>query len=213
MASSKKMIFLYGAGGHAKVIVDIIEKENRHELAFIVDDRPGLKGKTLLDYPIIGGREELFKISKRPLKAVVSIGENQAREIVANWLSDHGFGFASVIHPSASIARDVKIGYGTVIMANVAVNACTRIGNHAVINTGASIDHDCTIGDYVHIAPGAVLCGTVRVGRLSLVGAGSVIIPNIRIGENALIGAGTTVHYDLVDGAKIVGPRAGRVDG
>jgi len=208
MNSPQQEIFLYGAGGHAKVIIDIIEKEKKHKIAFIIDDRPQIKGSHILGYPIIGGIREFLLIQQKPSKAIISIGNNQNRKKIAKLLKKHDIEFPNAIHPRAVIAKEVFISSGTVVMANVAINSCTYIGKHVIINTGANIDHDCNIADYVHIAPGATLCGNINVGEGSLIGAGSTITPNVMIGKNVLIGAGTTIYKNVQDNSKVIGPRA-----
>jgi len=39
---------IYGAGGHAKVIVDIVHKCRRYEIAGLIDDNSGRRGERLL---------------------------------------------------------------------------------------------------------------------------------------------------------------------
>jgi sugar O-acyltransferase (sialic acid O-acetyltransferase NeuD family) len=207
MPSEKQPIFIFGASGHSKVIIDILEKGNKFALQFLVDDNPSLKGIVFFGYPVIGGKSELLARNTENFQAIVAIGKNESRCTISQWLQQNGFQLGSAIHPSAQIGREVVLGGGTVVMANVVINPATVIGENAIINTGATIDHDCVIGDGVHIAPGVTLCGTVHVGKKSFVGAGSTVINNISIGENVYIGAGTTIYRDVPDGMKIVGPR------
>lgn len=199
-------IFVFGASGHAKVVIDIIEKQGLYDIAFLVDDDTLLKDTEVYGYCVVGGREELLAGNVR--KGIVAIGSNRARCHVAAWLVDNGFELVTAIHPSAQLARGVVIGSGTVVMAGVAVNSNASIGNNVIINTGAGIDHDCTVGNGVHIAPGTVLCGTVTVGDGCFICAGTTIIPNLTIGRNVTVGAGSTVIRDLPDNVTVVGSPA-----
>lgn len=201
-------IFVYGAGGHAKVVIDIIEREGRYEVAFLVDDDPALKGSEVYGYPVIGGKEALPARREEVCGGIVAIGSNSARMKVAEWLTDNTFRLVTAVHPSAQLARGVTVGQGSVIMAGAVINPDTQISDNVIINTRASIDHDCQVGDGVHIAPGAVLCGTVSVGEGSFVCAGATIAPNLKIGEHAIIGAGSTVIRDVPDGVTVVGSPA-----
>ena len=202
----KEKIFVFGASGHAKVVVDIIEQQGLYQVAFLVDDDAALKGREVYGYRVIGGKAELLEAGVR--RGIVAIGSNRARVSVGAWLVEHGFELVSAIHPSAQIARGVTIGSGTVIMAGAVVNSDSAIGYDVIINTGASVDHDCTIGDGAHIAPGTTLCGTVRVGAGTFVCAGSTVIPNLTIGSNAVVGAGSTVIREVADGVTVVGSPA-----
>ena len=202
----KEQIFVFGASGHAKVVLDIIERQGLFQVAFLVDDDPGLKGSELYGYRVIGGKAELLEATAK--RGIVAIGSNRARVAVGAWLTEHGFELVSAIHPSAQIARGVSIGSGSVVMAGAVINSDSTIGYDVIINTRASVDHDCTVGDGVHIAPGSTLCGTVRVGAGTFVCAGSTVIPNLTIGSNAVVGAGATVIRDVADGSTVVGSPA-----
>ena len=205
----KGKIFVFGASGHAKVVIDIIERQNLYEIAFLVDDAPSLKGQWVYGYHVLGGKEELLSSGIRC--GIVAIGSNCARSGVAAWLRSKGFELVTALHPSAQIARGVTVGGGTVIMAGVVINSDTAIGRDVIVNTRASIDHDCMIGNGVHIAPGTTLCGTVTVGDGSFVCAGVTIIPNLIIGSNVTVGAGSTVIRDVTEGITVVGSPAKQI--
>lgn len=210
MADSKDKIFVYGASGHAKVVVDIIERQGLYDVAFLVDDNTALQGKEIYGYSVIGGKTELLNHCKTsPLsKGIVAIGDNSIRMRIATWLKSECFALISAIHPGAWLARGVRVGEGTAIMAGAVINSDATIGDSCIVNTKASIDHDCAISDGVHIAPGVTLCGGVSIGSGSFVGAGAVVIPNLAIGRNALVGAGATVVKDVSDGVLVTGTPA-----
>ena len=199
-------VFIFGASGHAKVVIDILERMNGMKVAFVVDDAVSTHGGSIRGYSIIGGRDALLANRRKVTKGgIVAIGDNGARARVAEWLAEQGFRAATALHPVAAIARGVEIGAGTAVMAGAVINSEAQIGSHVIVNTGATIDHDCTIGDCVHIAPGCNLCGGVSVGAGAMLGVGTKVIPGIRIGVNAIIGAGSTVLEDVPDGARMAG--------
>ncbi|MBR5623069.1 MAG: acetyltransferase [Opitutales bacterium] len=191
------MFFLYGAGGHAKVILDILRAQGV-AVDCICDDNAAASEFSGL--PVLCGSESPTGTT------IVAIGKNEVRRKIVAFLEDRGgVNFATAIHPSAVISPSVKIGGGTVIMPGALVNVDTQIGAHSIINTGASVDHDCRIGDFVHIAPHVTLCGNVSVGSNAWVGAGATIIQGISVGENAYIGAGAVVIKDVPANAVVVG--------
>lgn len=204
----KEKIFVFGASGHAKVVIDIIERQGLYDIAFLADDDPGLKGGVIYGHRVIGGKTELLGHRDSVPAGIVAIGSISARVKVADWLEENGFRLVSVVHPSAQLARGVRIGAGTAIMAGTVINSDSTVGRNVIVNTRASIDHDCTIGDGVHIAPGAILCGTVTVGAETFICAGSTIIPNLTIGNNVVVGAGATVIRDIPDKVTAVGSPA-----
>lgn len=209
---SRPALVLAGASGHAKVVIDVIEREGRYEIAYLLDDDPALHGKTFFGYAVRGGIETIGAEPPNPRPStLVSIGSNAARTRIAVWLRNRGFELARAIHPHAQLGRGASIGAGTVVMAGVVVNSDATVGENVIVNTGATVDHDCSVGNGAHIAPGAHLCGGVQVGTGSFVGAGAVIIPGVRVGANAVIGAGATVLDDVPDNAKMVGSPARRL--
>lgn len=184
---------LYGASGHAKVIIDILEA-NGEKIDFIVDDNPELK--ELLGY-------EVRRNTGYYDKMIIAIGSCQARKMVADSIEVSRY--LTAVHPSAVVSLRVRLGDGTVVMQGAVVQSCARIGKHCIVNTGASVDHDCVIEDFVHIAPHATVLGGVKVGRGTWIGAGSVVKQNVTIGSNCVIGAGAVVICDVPDGATVVG--------
>lgn len=198
-------IFLYGASGHAKVVIDIIERQGSNTIAFLIDDNLALKGQDFFGYPVIGGKVDLLALPVRPSKCIVAIGSNYARVTVAEWLTSNGFELVAAIHPSAQLGRGVSVGEGAVVMAGAVINCDTRIGRNVIVNTRASIDHDCLVGDGAHLGPGSTLCGTVSVGKKTFVCSGATVIPNLTIGEYVTIGAGSTVIRDVQDGKTVAG--------
>jgi sugar O-acyltransferase (sialic acid O-acetyltransferase NeuD family) len=198
-------VLIYGAGGHAKVVVDILERQKKYQIVGLLDDRPEKWDQLLASYRIIGGIDALQSAEWRSCKLILAVGDNKARMRLAHRLEGLTFQFATAIHPSAQIARDVTIHDGTVIMANAAVNSGTVLGSHVIVNTGSSVDHDCTIEDFAHIAPGAHVAGEVFVGSGTQVSIGASVIPSVHIGQWTIVGAGATVIGDLPDNVTAVG--------
>ncbi|MFD1142141.1 acetyltransferase [Larkinella insperata] len=189
-------MLLYGASGHAKVIISCLQAAGVAVDA-IFDDDPDKK--KLLTIPVVGGYRAEYNPGE-PL--VVAIGDNRVRCRLAQWIQ-HPFGTA--VHPSALIDSSVMLGNGSVVMHGAILQVDTCVGNHVIINTGASVDHDCTVADFVHVAPGAVVCGGIQVGTGTLIGAGAVVCPNLNIGRWATVGAGAVVTRPIPDYAVVVG--------
>lgn len=205
MPRKRESLLIYGASGHAKVIIDAVERGSQYKIAGLFDDDPKLHGSDCFSYRVLGGFETLEGASHRRCPLVIAVGSNDARCKLDERLSVLGWQFACVIHPSTHIGRGVTLGPGTVVMAGAVINTDTIVGRHAIINTGATLDHDCIIEEFAHISPGAHLAGGVRIGRLAHVGIGAVVIQGIHIGEGAIIGAGAAVVDDVPDHVTAVG--------
>ena len=185
-------MYLYGASGHAKVIIDILEASNI-EIEALIDDNQNIN--KLHTYRVLHGITNASPI-------IISIGANLIRKKIAEKLTGT-FGLA--IHPTAILSPTAKINVGTVVMQGAIIQSDTTIGKHCIINTRASVDHECIIEDFVHISPGAVLCGNVSVGEGTWIGAGATIAPGIKIGKWSIIGAGAVVVRDVEANTVVAG--------
>lgn len=190
-------LVLYGAGGHAKVIYDIILSNNML-LEFLVDDHPPADFFHHLE--VYQPSAEILKNKK----LIVAIGDGLVRENVVNSIKDI-CQFETLVHYSAFVSRFSELGEGTVVMPQVCVNAEVKIGKHCIINTASVIEHDCIIEDYVHISPSVTMAGNITVKKRAQIGIGTRIIPGVTIGEDAIIGAGAVILKDVPAGATVVG--------
>lgn len=195
--SGNTKLLVIGAGGHAKVVVDCIEEENKYQITTILDDAPPA-------YFIGQYQVELRELNYeyQSLNAIIAIGNPIHRKKIANQLKSN---FVMTIHPSAVVSKHAKIGESCQVFATAVINAAATIGKHCIINTGAIIEHDCVLEDFVHVAPNATLGGGVRVGESSHIGMGASILQNITIGKNVTIGAGAVVTKDIPDNCTAVG--------
>jgi len=190
-------VIIIGGGGHAKVLIDCIERENKLEIVSVLDDNPDLH--QILQYPVF--RRTEFEANKN-VKVILAIGNNITRKKIA---ADLTVDYATTIHPSAIISKYTTIGKGTQIFAGAVINAGAIIGDHCIINTGAIIEHDCILEDFVHVSPNAALSGGVKIGSGSHFGIGANVIQNITIGSNVTIGSGAVVISNIPDNCTAVG--------
>lgn len=195
--SSLLRMYIYGASGHGRVIIDLIDSfETIHG---VFDDDPSVK--EILGYPVTTGVPQNFVFNSN---LFISIGDNKVRKCIAEKLANR-VKFANIIHESAIFSRRAHLGSGCVVMEGAIIKVNCLIGDQVIINTGASVDHDCTIGDYVHIAPQATLCGGIEVGEGTLIGANAIILPGIKLGKWCVVGSGSIVNRDMPDGSKWIG--------
>lgn len=194
----KKKISIYGASGHGKVVIDILNSTEVYRLGYVFDDDVTIesfrncKVESCLD---------IKKLQEFPL--IFTIGNNKIRKnVVAKF--KHLIAPA-IIHSHSVISSSSTLGDGTVVMAGAVINSDATIGEHVIVNTGAIVEHDCLLEDYVHISPNASLAGGVKVGKGAHIGIGAQVIQGIKIGQWAMIGAGAVVINDVPNGATVVG--------
>jgi UDP-perosamine 4-acetyltransferase len=196
---------IIGAGGHGKVVLDILRAAGMHRPVGFVDADPSLSGQVVSGLPVLGQINLLPKLRGKARGAVIAIGDNRTRLHYADLLRQHDFELLSAIHPSAVVSGVARLGQGVVVAAGAVVGTDTAVGDCAIINTSAIVDHECQLDSGVHVCPGAALAGRVHVQEMAFLGLGCRIIQCLTIGRNAVVGAGAVVIRDVPDGATVVG--------
>ena len=183
-------VFVVGAGGHGKVVVQIL-REIGAKLGGVLDDDPSAETSELTEY--LGPISKLRQIDQP--QAVIAIGDNMIRRRVRDQLDAR---WITLIHPSSYVAPSAKLGRGVVVCANASICEDATIGEHSIVNTNTSVDHDTLIGEFTHLACGVTLAGGVTVGDDALIGAGATILPFVSVGNRSVLGAGSVATRNVV---------------
>lgn len=193
-------IAVFGASGHARVIIDMLRQTDQHHVAGLVDSGHQ-RGARVHGVEVLGTDEDVPHLAERyGLDGyLVAVGDNWRRKRIVQEVGDRApeLSPVKVVDRSAAIGRNVEIGGGSVVMAGAVINAGTRIGDHCIVNTSSSVDHECVLGDFASVAPGATLGGNVRMGGCSAVCLGANVVHEVEIGRHSVIGAGAVVVEDV----------------
>lgn len=203
--NNKKMNIALGAGGHAKVVIELCEKVGIKIDA--ISHNSNKKLKNFLNIKVLNSDSEIYELDRDKISLINAIGSipgSDNRWNISSKMRSKGFHFISLIHPNSHVSDSSIISEGAQIMAGCIIQAGVKIGKDCIINTGSIIDHDCTIEENCHIAPGSVLSGNVLVKRNAHIGTGAKIIQNITIGKNAVIAAGSVVYKDIPDNTTLI---------
>ena len=199
-------IILYGCGGHARSIINVIREAGYRKDIILIDDN------VKRDEIILGCRTQRRYDLRQDDDYIVAVGDNRKRAQQYQELLGLGGGHCrSVVAVSAYIGMEAEIGVGTFVAPNAYIGPQAIVGNNTIINTGSIIEHETQIGDHTHIAPRTTVCGRTRIGNFVFCGAGSTIIDTIEICDNVVIGAGAVVNRDIVEPGIYVGVPARRV--
>ncbi len=204
---SKGRVFVVGAGGHGKVVIDALSSAGDFEIVGVIDDDEEKIGQQVLGVPVVGSCAQLSSLAVRYRVdgAALALGDNRNRERLFRQVKEAGLAVVRVIHPSACISRFAVLGEGVVVLAGSVINPGSVLGDNVCVNTCASVDHDNHLDYSCHVFPNATLAGGVYVGEYSYIGTGAVVIPNRRIGRFAYVGAGAVVLEDVTEGVKVAG--------
>ncbi len=204
-------LIIYGGGGHAKALIELIRAEGKYTVHGILDD--GLPaGSQVLDIPVLGNASLLPELRRKGIglavNAVGGIGNIAPRLRVYENLRSGGFQCPTVIHPRAYIEPSARIGEGGQIFFNAYIGSEVTIGFGCIINTGAIVSHDCQLSDYVNLSPGAILAGNVSVDERTLIGMGVTVNLNVQVGAGSRVGNSAVVKEDVPENGIV---RAGAV--
>lgn len=201
-----KELVIYGAGGHAKSVIDSIDFNKYCIKCFIDNFKKGMFcGKEIYN--------ETFLNADDANKYVyfIAIGDNKKRDEIYKNLKYKGLELISIIDNTAVISKTAKIGKGCYVGKQAIINADAVVGDNTIINTRALVEHECKVGKSCHISTNTVLNGNTIVGDLVFVGSSSVVIGQIDIGDNTIVGAGAVVVNDLNKDSVYVGVPAKKI--
>lgn len=206
-----KPVVILGAGGHARVLISLLQLIGRPILAAL-DDNKDKHTHQLDGVTITGSLDDIDQFDPQSVclvNAIGSAGPPTARaQVFDRFARKQGYNFATLIHPSAVIAPNVTIHEGAQVMASATIQPGVVLENNCLINTRAIIDHDTHIGAHTHVAPGVTICGGSIIKANCHIGAGATVIQRINIGEGSVVGAGATVIGDIAANQTVVGTPA-----
>lgn len=201
-------IVLIGFGGHAKSVIDTIERLNQYRIVGLLEKQENAE-REYRGYRVIGDDEMLKQLFvdgvKNAFVAIGYMGNSHVRNFIYDSLKQIGFILPVIIDPSASISMDVQLGEGTFVGKRAVINAGASVGKMSIINTGAILEHEVMVSDFCHIAVGSILCGQTVVEDNVFVGAGAVVIQGKHLGKESMIGAGTVVAKNISEKTLLYG--------
>ncbi len=200
-----KRVIIIGAGGHGKVVADIVKCCGDEAVGFL-DDK---SLDAIPQFNVIGTIQDIGCFDD--VWYFPAIGNASIRESI--FARHPNVRWYTAIHPTSVVADDITIGHGTCVMANAVVNPGTKIGIGCIINTASTVDHDCTIYDFVHLSPGVHISGTVTVGKNTWIGIGASVVNNVSICDSCIIGAGAIVINDIEYAGTYIGVPAKKYEG
>ncbi|MDB9892081.1 acetyltransferase [Amylibacter sp.] len=196
-----KPVLIIGAGGHAKVLVDILRELKVTIVGLVAKDKYR-KNPVFDKIPYFDSDDDVLSFDKDKVLLVNGIGSLPNLKLRAEMhqkFNQHGYSFATIVSPRAIVSKYCRLCEGVQVMPGAIINAQSVIGTATIINSGSIIDHDCNIGAHNHIAPGATLSGGINTGEGVHIGTGAAISQGLTIGNGSVIGAGSSLVKNLSD--------------
>ena len=204
----KPSVIVIGAGGHARVVIDILEAADQYRIIGVVDKQLA-EGQLFCNYPVLGSDDILPKLYQDGVcNVAIGIGgytDNSARKNIFEKVKALRFCIVNAIHPSALIMNNVTIDEGVVVFPGAIINSYTQIGSNVIVATGSTVDHETVVENHVLISAGVNIGANVRIQSESLIAIGATVISGMLVGKSALVCAGAVVVSNVPAGAKVMG--------
>ena len=203
-------LLIFPFNGNALEAVDCID--GQYELLGFIDDTPEKQGVTKWGVPVFD-RSALEKYKDAKVLAVpgsaVSYKKRQDQIASLNIDTER---FVSIVHPKASVGKNVKLGTNCLIMAGVVITSNAQIGDHVCILPNTVIHHDAVVNDYTLIGCNVAIAGGTVIGRNCYIGSGTNVMNGITIGEYTLVGLGSNVLKTISANSKVAGNPAKEIN-
>jgi sugar O-acyltransferase (sialic acid O-acetyltransferase NeuD family) len=209
--SAETPLVIVGAGGFGREVLELVHDINAvrptfNILGFLDDGEVNPHVLERAGIPLLGPSDHIAKLDA---SFVIAIGASSARRRIDTLArAQHHPAVATLVHPAATLGRDVLVGEGTIIGAGSRVTTHVAIGRHAHVNVNCVVGHDVTIEDFATLFGGVNVAGGCVIEEGATLSMGSVILPGVRVGRGAMVGAGAIVVRDVPADTTIMGPVA-----
>jgi UDP-perosamine 4-acetyltransferase len=208
-------LVVVGTGGHARVVLSILQLHGKYEITGLVD-RPGPQttaaaGEMILGHPVIGCWKQLKALRSHGVEiAALALGDAGEREMMQLDCQRMGYALPVLVHPTAFVDPSAVLGSGCQICAMGFVGPEAILGEGVIVNTGASVDHESRIGDFATLSPAVAVAGRCKIGARTFLGIGSKVSHGVSIGPGTRLGAGAIALADIAAEVLAVGIPARR---
>ncbi len=205
-----KDIVLYGSGGMALEVVQLIEDLNDIEPTWnilgYIDDFRGGQGElnpVVSGYKILGTHEAIGSFDSS-VYWVIAVSSPSAKKELHDSLAQYNLKYATLVHPTAKISKNVTIGEGTIISYGCIVSVNVVLGAHIYLNMRTVVGHDTVIRDYSTCLIDSIVAGNVLINEGVLLGSNCVIKEKRTIGKNSKISMGAAVFFDVDENTAVM---------
>ena len=201
-------LVICGEGGLGHEVLDMVLQLQdmgikKYDEILFLDDNPAKTG--YMGYKAMVSEDIFSKYDTADTKFVMAIGEPIYRKKLIERIREKGYGFETLIHPTAYIGLNSAIGQGTVIQRGSLVSCDCTIGENCFLQPSSNVGHNCVIGEDCIISTNVVVSGDVHIGNDTYIAIGVSIIQGAKIGCDSVVGMGSVVVRDIPDNVIAMG--------
>lgn len=188
------ILAIYGTGGSGREVHEIASSlgsgRRWDEIVFVDDvtDRRELYGSAVMPF------EELARrCSPGEAEFVVAVGEPASRELLFDRVEGRGFGFATIVHPSAFVSPSARLGRGVFVKMQSIVSAEAVLEDNVFVQANVIVGHDVRVGRHTQVSAFTHLAGHAEVGQRCYLGVRASVREECRMGGDVVLAMGAVV--------------------
>ncbi|MGZ8881812.1 MAG: NeuD/PglB/VioB family sugar acetyltransferase [Methylosarcina sp.] len=194
-------LLIYGCGGHARSVIDVLVHDKPDISLCIIDDQ-AQENEIIAGFPV-------FREEKHANRFFLAIGDNYKRAEALRTKPSQNL--ISIISGKSHIGKHSEISRGVFIGNFVHVGPEAVIGMNSIINNGAIVEHEVQVGAHCHVGPNASISGRCKIDDFVFIGVGATVIDSISICSNVVIGGGSVVVQNITEPGTYAGCPAKRI--
>ena len=184
-----------------QLIEDINEIEPTWNILGYIDDFRGDQGENnpvVSGYKILGTKSVICDVDPS-VYWVIAVSNPKDKREIHDSLAEYNLKYATLVHPTAKISKNVTIGDGTMINYGCIVSVNVVLKSQIYLNMRTVIGHDTVIKSFTTCLIDCIVAGNVLINEGVLLGSNCVIKEKKTVGKNSKISMGAAVFFDVDD--------------
>lgn len=211
MSERRKLIIIGGKGNGtvvASAVEDIIADGGDWEILGFLNDG---EQQIINGYPVLGKPEDVRRYSQKDcyfFYSLISAKVSLPRVERLKRLEAPPEKFATLIHPTALVARNVEFGHGVAIGPFTFIGPNAHFGNHILVHAHSYVARDTILKSYCYLAPRATVGAEVVLEEGAYLGMASTVDcvrEPVVVGTWSVVGMGAVVIHSVPPFVKVVG--------
>lgn len=159
-------------------------------------------GHTVADVVLVDDHLPVTELCRVPVRRsheltsgtfVIAVADPALRRTLSKRMIGCGLVPTAVVHPTATLAHDVRPAAGCLVLANAFVSTGVKLAAHSQVQYNATVGHDSLLDEFVTVLPGATVSGNVTLYPDVTVGCNASVLQELSVGARTVVGAGAVV--------------------
>ena len=189
------ILAVYGTGGSGREVHEIASAmdpahERWERIVFVDDvtDARELYGSEVMPFEDLASR-----LSPQEVEFVIAVGEPSSRELLFDRVDERGYGFATIVHPSAFVSPSARLGRGVFVKMQSIVSTEAVLEDNVFVQSDAIIGHDVRVGRHTQVSAYTHVAGHALVGERCYLGVRASVREECQMGDDVVLAMGAVV--------------------